>query len=295
MTINDLSLFEQYLSNTKNCEQRNNDSESWLVDSLKNVKARAVEQDNQEIAKVVWCLETIHKIQKNYLAAFYEMKEGRFYDGWCLLERVAIEMLFLQKHFSHQPSDSYGMSFIEKHVEQFQTLYPYTVFISPAVLQLEKKCSICGKIVSIHSFCGHRKGEIYNGEMCAHEITKAEFLEISIVPNPVQKYSVVFLNDPETGEQVDHYDYSLVRYVITALKHPFDGWDIQKTKTRHPHTLFSHLSKDDNCPCGSSKTYGKCCLRNKEGVLRPHINVFFHVQPNSDIPRMAYPDYKKNR
>jgi hypothetical protein len=291
--INDLSPVENYLADTKNYERRSEDSESWLIDLLKKIKVKAIEQGDQEGAKVVWCLETIHEIQKNYIAAFFEMKEGRFYDGWRLLESVSLDTLFLQRHYSPAQDDQYKISFIEKHVEQFQALYPYRLFLSPGVLQLEKICTICGQQVSLRNFCGHRKGEIYNGEMCVHKITKEKILEVSLVTNPIQKYSVVFLKDPDTGEEVDQYDYSIIKYVITALKHPFDGWDIQKTKIRHPHALFSHLTKYDDCPCGSNKPYGKCCLKNREGVLRPHMNILFHVPPNWDTPQIVYPSYNK--
>lgn len=294
MESDDFSQIEQYLADTTNYDKRNNDSELWVTDTLKSIKAKAVMSNNQDIAKKAWCYETIHEIQKKYLMAFGAMKEGRFYDGWCLLERVEIAINSLEKHFPLSTDDVFKISFVDRQVNQFQNLFPYRMFISPAFIQLEKECSICGSKVSIRNFCGHKKGEIYNGEMCVHVITKADLLEISVVPNPVQKYSVLFLSDPETKKEVDHYDYSLVNYVITALQSPFDGWEAQKTKIRHPHTLFAHINKGDNCPCESGKQYKNCCLKNKEGVLRPHMNVIFYSKPNIDLPKIVYPNYKSS-
>jgi hypothetical protein len=291
--IDDFSPVEHYLADTANYQNRNQDSELWLTNTLKTIKAKAVEQGNQDVAKKAWCFETIHEIQKNYLAAFSKMKEGHFYDGWCLLERVAIAINSLERHFVSPENDIYKIGFLDKYVEQFQTLFPYRMFMSPAFMQLEKECSICGSKISIRNSCGHRKGEIYNGEMCVHIIKKGHVLEISVVTNPVQKYSVLFLNDSETGKEVDHYNYTLVNYVVTGLAHPFDEWEIQKTKIRHPHSLFSHVNPNEKCPCESGKSYKKCCLKEPSGVLRPHMNVVFHSKPNVELPQIVYPNYKE--
>jgi hypothetical protein len=293
VAIDDFSPIEHYLANIADYEKRNEDSELWLTNTLKTVKSNAVERGDQDIAKKAWCYETVHEIQKNYLAAYFAMKEGRFYEGWCLLERVEIALNSLARHFSSPEGDIFKIQFLDKYVEQFQDLYPYRMFISPAFLQLEKECSICGGQVSIRNFCGHRKGEIYNGEMCIHVIKKAAFLEVSVVTNPVQKYSVLFLSDSETGKEVDHYNYKLVNYVITALGDPFDEWGIQKTKIRHPHALFAHVNKNDKCPCESGKSYKKCCLKEPSGVLRPHINILFHSKPKVELPQVVYPNYKE--
>ncbi len=293
MDIDDFAPIEHYLADIANYDKRNEDSELRLTNSLKTIKAKAVEQGNQDLAKKAWCYETIHEIQKNYLTAFSMMKEGHFYGGWGLLERVEIAINSLERHFVSPEGDIFKINFLDKHVGQFQTLYPYKMFISPAILQLEKECSICGSKISIRSFCGHRKGEIYNGEMCVHIIKKGHLLEISVVTNPVQKYSVLFLNDPETGKEVDHYNYALVNYVISGLGHPFDEWSMQKTKIRHPHALFAHINKNEKCPCDSGKLYKDCCLKEPSGVLRPHMNILFHSSPNVDLPRIVYPNYEE--
>jgi len=258
------------------------------------VKARSVEQNDQHAAKLAWCYEQILTIQQKYLTAFKKMKDGLYYDAWSHLERVEIELHFLEPHFASVPEgDCYRIAFIEKHARQFQSLFPYKAFLSPAFLYLEKVCSICSNVVSIRNPCGHKKGEIYDGEMCAHEIRKGELLELSYVTNPVQKYSVLFFTDPQTGKQIDHYDYQSVKYVIDGLRNPFDAWDVHWTKIRHPHSLFAHLGRNENCPCGSGRKYKNCCLR-ESGVLRPHVEILFSVPPPENLPRIVYPNNDKN-
>jgi hypothetical protein len=250
--------------------------------TLKKIKDLAVAQGNQECAKKVWCYEQILLIQTTYVSAFRTMKNGSYYEAWCLLERVEIALNSLLRHFSgNRNADEYKINFIDKHTKQFQSLFPYKLFLSPALLELEKECSICQKPVSIRNSCGHTVGEIYNGEECLRKITKLKVLEISVVRTPLQKYSVLFPSDPKTGNREDSYNYTPVKYVLDRLSDPFDAWDIQRTKISHPHSHYQHINKDDPCPCESGKEYKGCCL-SESGVLRPHLEIIFHVEPPKD-------------
>ncbi len=268
-----LNVIEQYLCSVADYKNRSSEIDESIEEELKGLKTEAVAHDDQQTAKLIWCYETILAIQRKYLSAFRNMKGELWYDAWTSLERVEIELRFLSRHFDWSKDDRFKLAFIEKHAMQFQKIYPYAMFFSPAYLYLEKKCSICDSVVSLRNSCAHKKGEIYNGEMCAHVITQCEILEISLVPNPTQKYSVLFLAGSKNGEHIDQYDYSILKYALNALREPFDAWDVRLTKIRHPHKLFLHVSYDDKCPCESGKTYRNCCLR-KKGVLRPHANFY---------------------
>lgn len=101
--------------------------------------------------------------------------------------------------------------------------------------------------------CGHTPGKVYAGECCYRTIKNAQILEVSLVTNPVQKYSVAFI------EGSDH-DYALVRYVLDHLNGPFHPWEGEWTYKRHGHEHFSHCIPSDDCPCGSGLRYEECCL-----------------------------------
>lgn len=282
-----------YLGKVSDYKTRSDEADANIANLLKKLKVHAVEQNDQATAKMVWCHEQILDIQHNYLSAFKKMKESLFYEAWCILERVEIGIIFLEPHFElDTKNDLFKLKYIEKHARQFQSLFPYKLFISPATLQLEKVCSICRKPVSIWNPCEHKKGEIYNGELCVYEVTRGELLELSVVPSPVQKYSVLFTTQSETGEHLDHYDYAIVKYAISGLENPFDDWEVRWTKIRHPHSLFTHVGRDENCPCESGKKYKNCCLR-KKGVLRPHVEFRFSVSPPDNLPRITYPNYTR--
>jgi hypothetical protein len=286
----DIKEAEHYLRDVVRREHPDEERKAQVLGAFAQIKKRAVECEEQEKAKLIWCYEQIFRIQNSYLSAFYDMKANNCYGAWCSLERVEIDLHFLEQHYSLEADDDqYKLQFIKKHSEQFQLLFPYKLFMSPAFLELEKKCSICGRPVSIRNPCGHQVGEIYDGEMCGREITKGDLLEISMVTDPVQKYSIPFLVDPETGEQTDHYDYTLVQYVISGLRRPFDAWDMRWTKVRHPHSRYVHVGRNDDCPCNSGKKYKNCCLQ-EPGVLRPHLEIRFSVPPPEDLPKFAFTD-----
>jgi hypothetical protein len=292
--MDEMQFIQKYLREGNISKNRNTDNDAIVSTLLKKYKAESVKKNDQEQAKQIWCYEQILNIQKNYLSAFQKMKDVFFFEAWGLLEQVEIGLHFLEPHFKRDYKNDYFLiDFIEKHTKQFQSIFPYKLFLSPAYLYLEKVCSICKKVVSIWNPCGHKKGEIYDGEMCVHEITKAEILELSVVPNPVQKYSVLFIKKSETKEQIDHYNYEIIQYAINGLKTPFDEWEVRWMRVRHPHTLFSHVNRNDYCPCGSGKKYKNCCLPNPRGVLRPHVEFLFSVPPPEGLSAFIYPEYKK--
>lgn len=259
-----------------------------ILKDLKKIKKIAVKQNDQKMAKELWCFEQILHVQNKYIDAYNLLKTKRYYDAWNSLERFEIGYSSLLKHFSDHDNE-YWLEFMNKHVIQYQSIFPYNMFMSPEYLKMEVKCSICNQVINIRNPCGHKKGEIYGGEMCTHLITKGEFIGTSLVFSPGQKYSVVFKNDPKTGQTIDHYNYSSVKFVIDRLQSPFHNWDLQWKKIRQPHSKFAHMKKDEECPCESGKKYKDCCLL-ESGVLRPHCQIIFSVAPPDNLTMYEYFD-----
>lgn len=245
---------------------------------LKARKQEAVERGDQEAAKRVWCYERVLEIQDRYLAAFGALKADKFFPAWGHLERVDLAWHFLEPYYKVD-GDPHRVRFIAEHGTKLQRLFPYTVFASPEIVE-RLRCSTCNAPVHPLRPCGHRLGEIYDGEMCSHEAFDMQVLGISFVNEPGHKYSVLFPVDSESGETKDIYNYALLKYLNARLLSPFDAWDVEWTRRRHPHAHFAHVSPTDPCPCESGKTYRECCLQ-EEGVLRPHCKFSFSVVPPS--------------
>ncbi|MDL2271319.1 SEC-C domain-containing protein, partial [Methanobrevibacter sp. OttesenSCG-928-I08] len=164
---------------------------------------------------------------------------------------------------------------IISHVKKLQAMFPYKIFLSPGMIINKSKCNICGKTYTFQKNCNHKIGEIYNGELCTRIIEDIECVEISLVENPVQKYSVAFIKDKT-------YNYGIIKYVISNLISPFHAWNYTLSKKLQPHSRFKNISHDEKCPCESGKIYKNCCL-NKKGVLRPHYQIYYSVEPKNEF------------
>jgi len=243
---------------------------------LAKLKSRAVSHGQEDEAKHLWCLEKVLGVQDLYVASFRQMQKGTFYEAWCSLDRADILLHHLLRHLD-VPESLYRLDFIYQQTRRFQALYPFRWFASPEYLKKEVECSICGSKVLPRKSCGHEKGEIYAGEMCAHVVTKADFIGMSMVTQPSQKYSVLFLQS-ESGKRRDQYDYSVIEYLVEGLESPFDGWSYELVTRLAPHSDFSMVGRNQRCPCGSGKKYKHCCLQ-KPGVAMPHIQIEYEVSP----------------
>ena len=224
--------------------------------SLRDKKSEASANCDQRTAKLVWCLESIGRIQDHFLSAFLSIGKSEFMAAWYELERCEAELSFLSRHFSDE-DDELGIEHIRTHSRQFQELYPYTMGFSPAYVIEEMYCSICNMKLTLRSKCGHKVGEIYDGEMCCRKISKAKMLHVSIVDSPAQKGSVLFPYGDNDRRLV------LVKSVVDALKSPWHSWSYQKEERRQYHPAYQAAEPNDDCPCGSTRRYSSCCSNNE--------------------------------
>lgn len=260
----DLNTVRSLLSEVHSNYLSRNTSE--VFEFLKSEKKAAVLDENELLAKELWSYENILEAQNFFVDAFNLCRDGKFYDGWCLLERAEVSLLFLKRHVDFN-DNIYQLEYMESHIPKLQSLFPYRVFFSPEFIG-KSLCSICGTVITPRKKCLHIKGEIYKGEMCMSIISNATLLGSAITKNPVQKYSVLFF------EGGDHYRYDLVNYYLDKVESPFHSWGLTITTKIIPHSQFNNINNSDGCPCGDEKTYSECCLL-RSGVTMPHHQFHF--------------------
>jgi hypothetical protein len=268
----------------ENWKVRQSDPVLQLLTQLKHV---ALQGNDEAEAKRIWCYKQVLHIQEKYISAFQKMKEEKYYDGWCDLEQVELNLNRLERHKGVLKAD-FQLSFIRIHTSRFQELFPYKIFASPEFVIRKRVCSICNQPRGLRSRCGHKVGEIYRGEHCYNIVEDCEFISIALVQNPVQKYSVVFSD----RDKSDSPAYHLIRYCVERLRNPFHGWSFIRTTARHPHSLFRGTGRNYKCPCESGLKYKKCCMLNPNGVLKPHIQFNFSVPPASWLEGTVYTGYE---
>ena len=255
------------------------DTTSFAVqfERLSRLKREAVTRDDQLTAKAVWCLERVAYIQKHFISAFQHIRADEFEEAWHELDSGGNQIRLLNGHFTEK-SHEFGIEHVRRHTEQLQELYPFKWGISPAIIYREVLCSICDTKLTLRTKCAHTVGEIYDGEMCARSVTDAELLHISLVENPVQKFSVIFPNGNDDPR------LALVRFVGTGLNSPWDGWSYSKEERRLYHPAFRNADPSNRCPCGTTLPYRQCCL-DKEQVL-PHYQVLFDKEPPVELQEL---------
>jgi hypothetical protein len=239
-----------------------------LLADLGEHKKAAVAAGDQPLAKHIWCLEHTIEAQQLFLKAYRQLQDRAYFDAWCTLEQVELALGRLRPHFDAE-WQHYRLAYMEKIVLGLQSLFPYKIFMSPELLEEEKLCSICNKPVTIRNPCGHKVGEVYDGQYCVRSVTKFRVLGAAMVKNPVQKYSVPFYVDQQTGKTQDCYNYISIEHLVKRWPSPWADWNVKWTKRLHPKSKFGQLGRNDMCPCESQKKYKKCCL-SLNGIMRPH-------------------------
>ena len=194
-----------------------------FVNELQSIKNEYVKLKQDTHAKQIWIYQTIVRIHILYIEAFNHLKNKEYYTGWCELEKIEIKLYSLKRHFQYD-KETFYLYQIEKNVRNLQVLFPYRLFISTEILNIEEKCTICNKITSIRKPCEHIVGEIYNGEMCGRLVTKSYLLGASIVTNPENKYAVLF---PLNDNKKNPYAYHTIDYLFKYILNPYEKWDLR--------------------------------------------------------------------
>jgi hypothetical protein len=242
-------------------------------------RARAAKRgtNDPDVLDQLWSIEAFAQAMALHADAFRKMKAGEHYEAWRTLEQVEITLASGARNL-FVPELAPLIAERAATTALWQSLFPYRFFFSPGMIKQDWACSICGKKSTPVAPCGHVTGRVYAGEFCSRLVKKVELLEISIVTEPVQKYSVLF----PKGKT---YNYDLVETVVGQLKTPFDSWGGEWGFKLHDHSLFPNIALDDRCPCGSDLRYGECC-RHTSGVKLKHFTLFSgdpHTAPNDRV------------
>ena len=82
-----------------------------IKSQLKELKAKSIELNQEDIANEIWCLETICKVQSLFISAFDSIKNGQHFDAWHSYDLIDIELGFLRKHFDYS-NNKYNLKII---------------------------------------------------------------------------------------------------------------------------------------------------------------------------------------
>ncbi len=238
-----------------------------IIDKLADLKIEAIKEDNQDIAKKIWILETICSINNGYMDAFQGLYSKNYFQAWNTFNQIDIKISFLVKHFDITSND-FQIQLISDQVHKFQELFPYVHFFSREAIVKKRICSICKQERSIWENCQHVVGDIYNGELCGSEVMDLEVIGFVIVENPFDKYAVLM---PAKEEM--EYNYKGLEMLMSELNDPFEKWDISTVLETKPE--YKNIGRNDICPCNSNQKYKNCCLKSGKDKF-PHKRILFN-------------------
>ncbi|QUM89532.1 hypothetical protein HWV03_12340 [Moritella sp. 36] len=251
-----------------------------IIDALKIEKQKAIECNDE--AKANNCWRELESLELNllYIRAFHNIKSHEYRAAWELLEQCEIKYEVLIRNSSEEYLNNTRLTFIKNKIPKWQSLYPYCLFCSPGFKVGYYSCSICDHKVRPRSRCEHKKGKLYNGELCSHVAHDLEMFEISIVSKPVQKYSVI--HDDST------LDFTLLERLSIYLDNAFEEWDLNWTTMKFPVERFKNIKKEDKCPCESGNEFQACCI-GKEEIEIAHLDFIFSKALPNDAEAIMFP------
>lgn len=244
------------------------------IDQINDLLLFSQKENREEVSNFLWKLKTIFQIKKGYIRTFSLIKNKEYLDAWSLLAELETDLIFLEKNIDDNFSQKYKVFFYKEMVKNWQSLFPYRIFFSMGFTVKYYLCSICSEVIRPRNSCKHKKGMLYNGELCFHiggEIE--EIKEISVVKTPMQKTCIPLID----------YDYSIVDYVSDRLQQPFDGWRVVKSKRILNRSEFNHLNGDAICPCQEELTLFKDCCFDKDEIELPHLDIFFEKSLSPEL------------
>src|ERR1043166_1386493 len=91
-------------------------------------------------ANRVWFLHKVAELSLIFIECFEKMKAKKYYEAWCELERVKIGLKCLSRNAFYGLAE-FSVPALTTLVNNWQRLFPYRVFFSPAYIIKERKCS----------------------------------------------------------------------------------------------------------------------------------------------------------
>lgn len=251
-----------------------------IIELLNAEKEKAAQNGDAIKANNCWRELQVLELNILFIRAFHNVKTKNYRGAWNELEQCELIYSFIRDNSSEEYLCNPRLAFIADKISKWQSLYPYCLFCSPGFKVGYYTCSICDHKIRPRSRCAHKKGKVYNGQLCLHVAHDLEMLEISMVTKPVQKYSV--MHDDST------LDFTLLVRLSSFLDHAFEGWDLNWTTMKFLVERFKSVKNEDKCPCKSGNQFEVCCM-GKEEVAIPHVDFIFSKPLPTDTEAITFP------
>ncbi len=231
----------------------------------------AIKKNDEYCANISFLLKMNFTLIRS-IGRFWKFCEDYEYrDAWMNLQDALSQNRILLHHFDPEKDDSIPKSY--EYLSLIEKLFPYRIFVSSGLNQLQLKCSICGKS-SFDPDCNHIDGNLYWGKRAYNIVEKiGSFDHISLVFNPANKKCILSdfeydRNHPEDSPFVHVYHF------IQESGRPLKNFTYRIYEREIPRSVYDNYSLRGPCPCGSDSTFENCCY-NKDMIKIPHYDIHF--------------------
>lgn len=251
--INDKLISLKSRISTGNVDNPNIEYES-IRDKFEMIRVQALACNDLTLADS-------QRVFRDYFLLFCNLAKFRqcllskdFRQSWDVLQDTLNNALFVGRF---APVDRrLDVPGIVGLLEDYESLYPYTLFLSPEFVITESHCSICGKSMQSLS-CSHRRGQLYRGEVAIEVVDKIKTLQaVCLVKNPENKKCVI--------ESIDGRPLAF-NMLEEFLKMGFpwlQRFSITKTIERRINPNIVMTDKNSPCTCGSGIEFKKSCSKD---------------------------------
>ena len=173
-----------------------------LLNKVRQAKYKAITDQAEEWARLLLLNEYITESFLEFGKMWIHIKNDEMDQAWDSLinAQMAVRHALLVRH---DPE-------LEKHNERLHLIesmmFPPQLFVSPGLVIEDAECSVCGKE---YGECGHVKGRVYMGELCARIIKKFTIKEVSLVDEPADKHCRTL----SFGKDGNIYDFMTLRLI----------------------------------------------------------------------------------
>lgn len=232
-------------------------------------KESAVKTQGDELqAKTIWCLQSLVALHNEFVSAHNSMCSRDVVDAFDRVERILTGTHCTSRHL-YDTGGRFGLDLMHNIAQNWVTLLDPPYGISHGSVIKRAYCSICQTKVGVRWPCGHIKGEIYGGELCAQIIKEAKVAEISMVDRPA---SLLLINHKDLMLKGADKFTELVKKLPSA----YTPWFPESVTDLKQHPRYRDVGRNAQCPCGSGNKFKRCCAHGTPNIKHWNIQILDH-------------------
>lgn len=246
-----------------------------IVNEIRKEKIKN-KDEQEEIINDLFKLNAFISLIKKYILTITYIEDENFENSWFELQNTFDYLRILKKY-------SFNLEIklldkLENQLIEIEELFPYKIFVSPAVTVDFFECTVCGK--DIDSFdCGHIRGELYRGVMAAGIAQNIiEVHGLDWVPNPYDKRSVtIYPKDSELFFKIRAFS----NYLKSKKIPPLAFIKVKILNKKIFNDSYIKLNRNDLCFCNSGIKFKRCCI-DKKYIEKNDVQFYFDIQFKND-------------